>query len=70
MNDVTLPGEVILLVVLVLLGPALLIGVAAGMAVRRHPGVDPASARPATAVARRVEQHTSERDRLRGGRGC
>jgi undecaprenyl-diphosphatase len=43
------------LVILVLLGPALGIGLLFYIAVRRHPGVDPASSRPATAVAARVE---------------
>jgi membrane-associated phospholipid phosphatase len=42
----------------VLLGPALLLGVLFGIAVRRHPGLDPASARPAGAVAHELERHS------------
>jgi undecaprenyl-diphosphatase len=45
-----------LLVVFMLLGPALLLGAAFAVAVRRHPGIDPASAHASTAVARRVER--------------
>jgi undecaprenyl-diphosphatase len=46
-----------LLVVLVLLGPALVLGTAFGLAVRRHPGIDPSSPRRAKAFARRLERH-------------
>ena len=38
-----------------LLVPAALLGLAFGLLVRRHPGIDPASARPADAVAHRIE---------------
>ena len=41
-----------------LLGPALLLGALFATAVRRHPGIDPASARPASAVAHELERHT------------
>ena len=44
-----------MLVTLVLLGPALLLGILFAVAVRRHPGVDPASPRPAAAVAHELE---------------
>ena len=39
-----------------LLVPALVLGACFGIAVRRHPGIDPASARPADVVAHRIEQ--------------
>jgi undecaprenyl-diphosphatase len=39
-----------------LLVPALVLGALFGVAVRRHPGIDPASARPARAVAHRIEE--------------
>jgi undecaprenyl-diphosphatase len=42
----------------VLLGPALVLGALFGMAVRRHPGIDPASAHPASATAHQIEEHT------------
>jgi len=42
----------------VLLVPALLLGALFGFAVRRHPGIDPASAHSATVVARGLERHT------------
>jgi undecaprenyl-diphosphatase len=45
----------------VLLGPALVLGVLFALAVRRHPGVDPGSARAASAVA-----HELEREERRG----
>jgi undecaprenyl-diphosphatase len=45
----------------VLLAPALLLGVLFGLAVRRHPGIDPASARASNVVAHAVER----RSRLR-----
>ena len=38
-----------------LLVPAAVLGLAFGLLVRRHPGIDPASARPAGAVAHRIE---------------
>jgi membrane-associated phospholipid phosphatase len=57
--------EVALLIVFVLLVPPLLLGIAFGAAVRRHPGVDPASARPAHAVASGVEHTIVRHDRLR-----
>ena len=44
------------MVVVVLLVPALVLGALFGIAVRRHPGVDPASARPATKVAHELER--------------
>jgi membrane-associated phospholipid phosphatase len=40
----------------VLLVPALVLGLMFGIAVRRHPGIDPASARPASAVAHSIER--------------
>jgi undecaprenyl-diphosphatase len=49
-----------LLITLLLLGPALLVGVLFAWAVRRHPGIDPASSRAASAVA-----HELERDEAR-----
>ena len=39
-----------------LLVPAALLGLALGILVRRHPGIDPASARPAGAVAHSIER--------------
>ncbi len=45
-----------MLVTLVLLGPALVFGTLFALAVRRHPGIDPASPRAATAVAHQREQ--------------
>jgi membrane-associated phospholipid phosphatase len=42
----------------VLLGPALLLGALFGIAVRRYPGIDPASARGANAVAHELEPRT------------
>lgn len=50
-----------MLVTLVLLGPALLLGALFALAVHRHPGIDPASPRAATAVA-----HELEREEARG----
>jgi undecaprenyl-diphosphatase len=44
------------LVTLVLLGPALVVGTLFAIAVRRHPGVDPASGRAANAVARELDR--------------
>ncbi len=44
--------------------PALVLGTLFGLAVRRHPGIDPASARPANAVARQLEGEPRHR-RLR-----
>jgi undecaprenyl-diphosphatase len=44
-----------LLVVVVLLVPALVLGTLFGIAVRRHPGIDPASPRQAGAVAHGIE---------------
>jgi membrane-associated phospholipid phosphatase len=49
------------LVTLVLLGPALLLGFLFAIAVRRHPGIDPSSARAAGKVA-----HELEREEQRG----
>jgi undecaprenyl-diphosphatase len=57
--------EAALLVVVVLLAPALLIGMLFGYAVRRHPGIDPASARPANVVAHRVEGTLLKRPGIR-----
>jgi membrane-associated phospholipid phosphatase len=54
-NCVTL-SEVLLLVTMVLVVPALIVGLLFGIAVRRHPGLDPASARPAGAVAHSLER--------------
>jgi len=51
------------LVTLVLLGPALLLGVLFAVAVRRHPGIDPASARASTKVAHELERE-EERGRI------
>jgi undecaprenyl-diphosphatase len=45
----------------VLLGPALVLGALFGIAVRRHPGIDPASTRAASKVA-----HELEREEQRG----
>jgi undecaprenyl-diphosphatase len=45
-----------LLIVVVLLVPALVLGALFGVAVRRHPGIDPASAHPAGAVAHELER--------------
>ena len=56
-----------MLVTLALLVPALVLGVAFGLLVRRHPGIDPASARPATAVAHQVEGALREHPTLRKG---
>jgi undecaprenyl-diphosphatase len=36
----------------------MVLGALFGIAVRRHPGIDPASARPASAVAHELEQHS------------
>jgi undecaprenyl-diphosphatase len=56
-NDVTSASrESPLLVVLVLLLPALFVGGLFAAAVRRHPGLDPASPRPANALAHRLER--------------
>ena len=44
--------------------PALVLGTLFGLAVRRHPGIDPASARPASAVAHQLESEPRRR-RLR-----
>lgn len=52
-----------MIVTLVLLGPALVLGALFAIAVRRHPGVDPASPRVAGAVA-----HEVEREERRGRR--
>jgi membrane-associated phospholipid phosphatase len=43
------------LVILVLFVPAIVLGTLFAIAVRRHPGIDPASARPARAVAHELE---------------
>ncbi len=57
-NDVTssCPLETAVLVILVLLGPALMLGILFAVVVRRHPGIDPASPRAASAVAHELEQ--------------
>jgi undecaprenyl-diphosphatase len=60
-NDVTRTERPTLLIVVVLLVPALLLGTGFGIAVRRHPGVDPASAHAASVVA-----HELEREEQRG----
>jgi undecaprenyl-diphosphatase len=44
------------LVIAALLGPALVLGACFGFFVHRHPGIDPASPRPSSAVAHRIEQ--------------
>src|SRR5436190_237992 len=46
--------EAVLLVTFFLLVPALLLGIAFGVLVRSHPGLDPASARPSSAVAHNI----------------
>jgi undecaprenyl-diphosphatase len=51
------PSEVTLLIVLALLGPALVLGIAFGWLVWRHPAWDPASARASREVASRVERN-------------
>ena len=43
------------------LGRALVLGALFGLAVRRHPGIDPASARPAGAVAHELERRGRRR---------
>jgi len=48
--------EAVLLIVLALLVPALVLGTVFGVAVRRHPGIDPASAHPADVVAHELER--------------
>ena len=50
--------ESTLLVTLVLLVPALLLGALFAFVVRRHPGIDPASARSSNVVAHELERHT------------
>ena len=45
-----------MLVTLVLLGPALVLGALFAIAVRRHPGIDPSSARAATKVAHELDR--------------
>ena len=50
---------------MVLLLPALLLGVVFGVAIRRHPGIDPASAHAASVVAHRVEGRLEEPRRRR-----
>ena len=45
-----------MLVVLALIVPALVLGALFALAVRRHPGLDPASARPSGALAHRLER--------------
>src|SRR4051812_34938528 len=52
--------ETTLLVTLVLLGPALVLGALFAIAVRRHPGVDPASPRVASAVAHELDRKDQE----------
>jgi undecaprenyl-diphosphatase len=52
------------LITLLLLGPALVLGLLFAVAVRRHPGIDPASARPASTVAHELER-VQERSRAR-----
>ncbi|HLM17684.1 MAG TPA: phosphatase PAP2 family protein [Acidimicrobiia bacterium] len=49
-----------MLVTLVLLGPALVLGALFAFAVRRHPGIDPASPRAASAVAHELERKDAE----------
>lgn len=44
-----------------LLGPALVLGILFALAVRRHPGIDPASAHAASAVAHELERTEEER---------
>lgn len=58
MNDVTscVLLETAVLVTLVLLGPALVLGILFTVVVRRHPGIDPASPRAASAVAHELER--------------
>ena len=53
-----------MLVTLVLLGPALVLGALFAIAVRRHPGVDPASARASSRVAHELERE-EERGRIK-----
>jgi undecaprenyl-diphosphatase len=53
--------EPALVVFLALFGPALLLGAAFTVVIRRHPGADPASARPAVAIAHQIEGRTSWR---------
>src|SRR5438874_18687 len=55
-NSVIPLQEVDLVITLVLLGPALLLGAGFGVAVRRHPGIDPASAHPSEVVAHEIER--------------
>ena len=50
-----------MLIVLVLLLPALVLGTLFGLAVRRHPGIDPASPRAADAVAHELERTEKRR---------
>jgi membrane-associated phospholipid phosphatase len=52
--------EELLLITLVLLGPAIVIGALFAWAVRRHPGVDPTATRPSVAAAHRVERTLRE----------
>lgn len=66
MNNVTTTPEAPLLVTLLLLGPALVLGVLFALLVRRHPGFDPASVQVSGAVARELEgevehEHAHER---------
>ena len=53
-----------MLVVVVLLVPALVLGLLFALAVRRHPGIDPASARAASKVAHELERE-EQRGRIR-----
>jgi undecaprenyl-diphosphatase len=55
-NGVTSSREAALIVVVLLVVPALVLGALFAVVVRRHPGVDPASPRPATVVAHRLEE--------------
>src|SRR3954447_23030365 len=52
--------ETTLPVILVLLGPALALGALFAIAVRRHPGVDPASPRAASALAHELDHKDRE----------
>jgi undecaprenyl-diphosphatase len=54
-----------LLITLLLLGPALVLGALFAVAVRRHPGIDPASAHTSSALAHELEQRPPTRGLLR-----
>ncbi len=54
-----------MLITVVLLGPALLIGVLFTFAARRYPGIDPTSTAPATEVAHHVETELRDHPALR-----